>query len=311
MNLNTTVIVHFAPEKAALSLVGLVVSPLISALLYWLALRRLPEDEDIKSRAHLFYRMISGILLAQFIGHTYWYAAPFWFIAIFVAVGYVMLDVAESIGRLWNTNSRYIPSENITEDIGLNKKTNIKNTIRVVEDLTSNDFAEETFVIQDNVKDMTKRRWMLGVFFFCLTVISFADGFHLCITPISAPLLASYYIHGGCLSVAVFSAMIHAHVHTSEYRVVWWILLTLFWSVIYFCSALFVILDIPPQYMVYEILHHPAFVATYGFASGTLLKIQFYFHFMKSQSNDRRELWWGMGVFFLATTIAMATSIYL
>jgi hypothetical protein len=307
----TTSIIHFVPEKAALSLVGLVLSPLLSILIYWIALHRLKESEDTKSRAHLFYRMISGILLAQFIGHTYWYAAPFWFIALFVALGFVMLDVGESIGRLWNTNSKYLPSENIVEDIGLNKKTNISNTVVVISDLTSNDFADDTFDIQDNVKDMTKRRWMLGVFFFCLIIISCSDGFHLSVTPISAALLVSYYVHGICLSVAVFSAMIHAHVHTSPRRCVWWILLTCAWSCIYFCSALFVIIELPPQYLVFETIHHPAFVAIYGFASGILLKIQFYFHFMKSVSTDKRELGWGILVFVAAVAIAMATSVFL
>jgi NADH:ubiquinone oxidoreductase subunit 6 (subunit J) len=309
--LNTTVIVHFAPEKVALSLVGLVLSPVISTAVYWIALKRIQESQDTKSKAHLFYRMVSGILLAQFIGHTYWYVAPFWFIALFVALGYVMLDVAESIGRLWNTNPHYLPSDLIIEDIGLDKKTNVSNNMVVASDLTSNDFAEETFDILDSVKDMTKRRWMLGVLFFCLIVISCADGFHLTVTPISAPLLASYYVHGACLSLAVFSAMIHAHIHTSRRRRTWWFLLTLLWSVIYFCSALFVIIGQPPQHLVADILNHPAFVALYGFAAGTLLKIQFYFHFMKSLTADKRDLKWGILVFVMSCAIAMATSIYL
>jgi hypothetical protein len=219
--------------------------------------------------------------------------------------------VGESIGRLWNTNSKYLPSENIVEDIGLNKKTNISNTVVVISDLTSNDFADDTFDIQDNVKDMTKRRWMLGVFFFCLIIISCADGFHLSVTPISAALLVSYYVHGACLSVAVFSAMIHAHIHTSPRRCVWWALFTFAWSSIYFCSALFVIIELPPQYVVFETIQHPAFVAIYGFASGILLKIQFYFHFMKSVSADKRELGWGILVFVASIAVAMATSVFL
>lgn len=310
--MNTTTIIHFAPEKAALSLVGLVVSPIVSGCVYWFAIHRLKESQDTKSKAHLFYRTISGILLAQFIGHTYWYAAPFWFIAIFVALGFVLLDIAESIGRLWNTNPKYLPLEYIIEDIGLDKKTVTSNPIVVVDDLTSPEFPEDTFTIQDSVKDMTKRRWMLGILFFCLAVISCADGFHLSTTPISAPLLISYYAHGVCLSVAVYGAMVHAHIHTtSKYRCGWWTLFTLLWSSIYFCSALFVILEMPPQYVIFEVLHHPAFIALYGFASGTLLKIQFYFHFMKSVTADKKDLWWGIVVMAASTTIAMTTSIYL
>lgn len=313
-NSNSTVVTtiyHLAPEKAALSLVGLVLSPLISALVYWIARRRMKEVESTKSRAHMFYRMISGILLAQFIGHTYWYVAPFWFIAQFVALGYVALDVGESFGRLWNRNEHYTPPSDhapLVEDIGLDKKTNTSHTIILEDDITSPQFAENLFIIQDSVKDMTKRTWMLTVLLLCLTIISCADGFHLTTTPMSPGLLASYYVHGACLSVAVYGAMIHAHFHL-EWR--WWVLFSFCWSVIYFFSALFVVMDSPPQYLVLEILNHPGFVAVYGFASGILLKIQHYFHGMKIDTTDRKELWWGMFAFILATSISMATSVYL
>lgn len=314
--MNTTVIYHFAPEKAALSLVGLVLSPLISTLVYWIARRRMKEVESTKSRAHMFYRMMSGILLAQFIGHTYWYVAPFWFIAQFVALGYVLLDMGESWGRLWNRNEHYIPPSDgapLVEDIGLDKRSNISHTIILEDDITSPQYAENTFIIQDSVKDMTKRKWMLAVLLFCLVIISCADGFHLAITPMSPGLLVSYYIHGACLSVAVYGAMIHAHFHYHERSRdwIWWVLLSFLWSAVYFSSALFVVLGLPPQYLILEILNHPAFIAMYGIASGFLLKTQHYFHGMKLETTDRKELWWGILVFVLSTAIAMATSVYL
>lgn len=312
MDLNTTTILHFAPEKAALSLVGLVVVPLVSIIVYYIASKRVQEAQNTKSKAHLFYRMISGILIAQFIGHTYWYTTgPFWFIALFVALGYVALDVAESVARIWNKNPNYIPLDEIIEDIDLDKKSNKSNDMVVASDLASPQFAEDTFDVEDSVKDLVKRRWMLGALFFCLIVISCADGFHLVVTSISPPLLASYYVHGACLSVAVFSAMIHAKVHTARRGCGWWTLFTALWAVIYFCSALFVILGLPPQYIIVETLNHPAFVALYGFASGTLLKIQVYFHFMKSFTSDKRDLRVGILVFVVATALSMATSIYL
>jgi len=311
-NLNVTVIYHVAPEKAALSLVGLVLSPLVSGFLYYLARRRLKEDDTSKSRAHLFYRMISGILLAQFLGHTYWYT-PFWFIALFVSIGYFVMDAGESIGRLWNKNPNYVgPTDYAApQDIGLNKKTNVRAEIIVADDLTSPDFARDAFDIEDNVKDLTKRQWILAVLLCCLFVISCVDGFHLAVTPSSIPLIVSYYIHGICLSVAVYSAMIHAQYHTeATRRWFWWCTLTIIWSIIYFCSALFVLLPIPP-YFILEVLSHQSFIAVYGFASGVLLKLQHYFHGMHVETRDKSELWWGIAVFFSSITIAMLTSIYL
>jgi len=315
MNSTVTTIYHLAPEKAVLSLVGLVVSPIISGIMYWLAVKRLKEGETSKSKAHLFYRMISGILLAQFIGHTYWYVYPYWFIAIFVALGYVTLDVGEGIGRIWNRNPHYTgppDHSNVFEDIGLDKKTNTTHSIIVADDLTSPEFSDNVFLIQDNVKDMTKRQWMLGVLLFCLSIICCVDGFHLAITAISAPLIVSYYVHGICLSIVVYSAMIHAHYHTEEsHRWLWWIAITCVWSLVYFSSAIFVLIEQPQQYIIVEIIHHPAFIAIYGFASGILLKMQHYFHSMKMETYDKRELGWGMIVFALSVSVAMATSVYL
>jgi hypothetical protein len=137
------------------------------------------------------------------------------------------------------------------------------------------------------------------------------DGFHLAVTPSSIPLIVSYYIHGICLSVAVYSAMIHAQYHTeATRRWFWWCMLTIIWSIIYFCSALFVLLPIPP-YFILEVLSHQSFIAVYGFASGVLLKLQHYFHGMHVETRDKSELWWGIAVFFSSITIAMLTSIYL
>jgi hypothetical protein len=311
-NLTITQIYHVAPEKAALSLVGLLVSPIISCILYYLARRRLQKDDTSKSKAHLFYRMISGILIAQFLGHTYWYT-PFWYLGLFVATGYFVMDAAESIGRLWNKNPNYVgrPDYAAPEDIGLDKKTNTRKSIVVADDLTDPNFSHNVFLIEDNNKDLTKRQYILSVLLLCLFVICCVDGFHLAVTPSSIPLIVSYYIHGICLSVAVYSAMIHAQYHTeATRRWMWWCLLTFFWSVILFCSAFVVLLPIPSDLLV-AILNHQAFIAVYGFASGILLKLQHYFHGMHVETADKAELWWGIAVFFLSMGIAMATSIYL
>jgi hypothetical protein len=314
MNATITQIYHMDSEKAILSLVGLVLSPLLSCILYYLARKRLnlKKDETSKSKAHLFYRMVSGILLAQFLGHTYWYA-PFWFIGMFVCIGYFFMDASESIGRLWNKNDNYIgPTDySAPQDIGLNKKTHVRDNIIVADDLTSSEFAHEVFLVEDDVKDLKKRQWILFVLLLCLFIISCVDGFHLAVTPSSILLIVSYYVHGACLSVAVYSTMIHAQYHTeATRRWFWWCMITLLWSLIFFCSAIFVLLPIP-SVLILDILNHKAFVAIYGFASGILLKLQHYFHGIHVETRDKNELWLGIGVFFAAVTIAMLTSIYL
>lgn len=316
MNQNLTLtIIPLAAEKAALSVVGLVISPIVSIIVYYIAQRALQvhEGETSKSKAHLFYRMMSGLLLAQFVGHTYWYSAPFWFIAMFVAAGYVAMDVGETIGRAWNKNPHnYGPPDHAArDDIGLNRKTNTIHHVHYVDDITSPDLPQDIQQIEDSVKDVTKRLWILGVLIWCLAVICWADGLNLAAAPVTLPILVSYYVHGIALSLVVYSAMIHAKFHNEEHRRwAWWALVSLIWSVIYFGSALLVVIDMPP-YIVLQIAYHPAFIAFYGFASGVLLKVQHYFHTMKSEALDRREMWLGILVLITAAAVGMATSIYL
>lgn len=316
MNQNLTLTVtHLAGEKVALSVVGLVLSPILSVVIYHIAQRALivREGETSKSKAHLFYRMMSGILIAQIVGHTYWYSAPYWFMAMFVAAGYFLMDAGESIGRMWNTNPDYNgpPDHAARDDIGLNRRNNVEHTIIVADDLTAPDFSHTVFVVQDNVKDITKRAWMLLVLVWCLAIICWADGFHLAAQNITIPILVSYYVHGVCLSVVVYSAMIHAKFHNEEHRRwLWWTVGTLCWSVIYFGSAFLVVIGIP-QPILLQVSYHPAFIAFYGLASGVLLKVQHYFHAMKSEASDKREMWRGIVVFGLSIAVGMATSIYL
>jgi hypothetical protein len=313
-NLTVTVI-HLPAEKAALSVVGLVLAPILSVVVYHIAQRALHvrEGETSKSKAHLFYRMMSGLLVAQFIGHTYWYSAPFWFIAMFVAVGYVAMDVGESVGRAWNKNPHnYGPPDHAArDDIGLNRRTNKVHHVMVVDDITSADLPQDIQDTEDSVKDMTKRTWMLFMLVWCLSIICCADGFHLAVAPVTVAILVSYYVHGVGLSLVVYGAMIHAKFHNEEVRPwLWWSALTLLWSIMYFLSALLVVIGVP-QAVLLQVSYHPAFIAAYGFASGMLLKIQHYFHAMKGEANDRREMWLGIVVLVMATAVGMATSVYL
>lgn len=316
MNQNLTLtVVHLPAEKAALSVVGLVLSPILSIIVYNIARRNLQvkDGETSKSKAHLFYRMMSGLLVAQFIGHTYWYSAPFWFIAMFVAGGYVAMDVGETIGRAWNKNPyNYGPPDHAArDDIGLNKRTNETHHVLVVDDITSPDLPQDIQDSEDSVKDVTKRNWVLGVLIWCLAVICWADGLHLAAAPVSVPILVSYYVHGVALSLVVYGAMIHAKFHNEERRRwAWWGVVSAIWSVVYFTSALLVVIGIP-QDVVLQIAYHQAFIAFYGFASGVLLKVQHYFHAMKGEASDRREMWLGIVVLVVSTAVGMATSVYL
>src|SRR5271165_5678545 len=121
--MNNTVAIYSPAQQAMLPLAGLVVSPILSIIIYILARRRLTQIEPLKSRAHLFYFMLSGNLAGQFIGHTKWTSQEF--MSVFVAVGFFSLFAFQEIMRICNINSNLVsPSDSMSrDDIGLNKRT--------------------------------------------------------------------------------------------------------------------------------------------------------------------------------------------
>jgi hypothetical protein len=94
-------------ERIALPLAGGLIAPALSALVYRFVRRRLREQETLTSRAYLLYRALSGVLLGQLAGHMLvvpltGFGAVFAF--VFALIGFFVLDVADGVGRLWNSN---------------------------------------------------------------------------------------------------------------------------------------------------------------------------------------------------------------
>ena len=68
--MNATQLIYSEGEQAALSIAGLVLCPLLSIPAYIVSRWRSEQpSKSLKSRAYLFYMVISGVLIGQFIGH--------------------------------------------------------------------------------------------------------------------------------------------------------------------------------------------------------------------------------------------------
>src|SRR5690606_19878841 len=112
--MNNTLVIYSPGEQAALSLAGLIICPLLSIPTYIISRWRSEQvSKSLKSRAYLFYMVLSGVLLGQFIGHTKWAIdctsgfatwGSFLLVTVFVACGWYILDTCEAIARIWNTN---------------------------------------------------------------------------------------------------------------------------------------------------------------------------------------------------------------
>lgn len=317
MNSSTTTIppVFDTWQVALLPLLGGLICPLLSWLVYRVSLRRLKQKETTKSRAHVFYRILSGVLLAQFLCHTAISASiDLKYMFYFILAGYFLMDCAEAIGRIWNTNSNYIAplDEQVPEDIGLNRETMQEQSIAVATNVSSNDFSNMIWTLQDYSKGNRKSQWLLGLLLVVFCIIVMVDGLLLIVYPQSIAAFVSFFVNGVSMSVAVYGAMIHAKFHVEEERmprIAWWCLVTGIWCVTLVCSTIFVLTHMNVETAL-GIVNNKILLSFYGAAGGCVLKLQQYYHNRKVEEIDRAQTWLGMGVFFVAIAQGVATSIF-
>ena len=306
----------------ALPLMGGVAAPLLGLFVYRYVRRRLKVKEGTKSRAYLFYRVLSGVLLGQFVCHTsiqpdatlgYYY--PF----VFVLGGYLLMDTAESIGRVWNTNRGYIGpmDEHVDDDVALNKEQMQENTVVVTNNISSNDFAETVWTAEDVAKDKRKRLWMLGVLFLVFSFIAMTDGF-LLTSKIAAgtgtmpATIAFLYVNGIAMTFAIYGGMIHAKLPLIEgerKRWGWTFGLGVTWCVVLVCSTIPYLVSTSPV-LIADVLSSRAFSAFYGLSSGCVLRLQQYF-LRKLENVDKKQTALGIVVFIVAAGQAAVTSLSL
>lgn len=328
--MNATQLIYTEGEQAALSIAGLVLCPFLSIPTYIVARWRSDEaNKSLKSRAYLFYMVISGVLIGQFIGHTKWALdctsgfatwGSFLIVTVFVAAGWFLLDTCEAFARVWNTNPNLLaPSDyNAPDDIALNKNSMEEETKIVTVDALSHDFSNAVFLGQDKFKDKTKRRWMLGVLFVLFAAVCFVNGLYLVYQyprtgKEKAQVIACYYANAVLMSTAVYGAMIHARIHVVEEkrpRTLAWFGLSILWSLIFFSSAFIVLIRLEWT-VAYRIIHSEYLIAFYGVASGAILKMQQYFHNMKSDGIDCSDTIFGRIVLFVSLGASVVVSVWL
>lgn len=294
-------------EKVILPLSGGIICPLLSLAFYIFSKKRMLKEETLKSRAHVFYQMMSGILIGQFLCHTFIFF-DVTYTLIFVLVGYVVMVCAEVIGRMWNTNVQYIGpvDSQVKEDLDVDKESmSEKSVIRA----TADQMPTAIWVSQDVSKDTNIRRWIMGVLIVVFIMISIVDGIVLIFRSASVALVVCYYVNSIAMTIAVLSSMIHAKIHFKEYYV--WCILSGIWCLSVFCSTIPVLANVSYDMSVL-ILENKVFIAFYALAAGCLLRLQQYYHNQIFQTTfDRKENCFGIIVFVLSATQAAVTSVWL
>lgn len=312
-------------NKAILILLGGLVVPLIGWFVYVIARRRLRLHDTLKSRAHLFYQVLAGVLLGQLMCHT-WVglgasALDARFMFLFALLGCNLFFSAETLGRMWNTNPNYmgpVTDDPVREEYALDRERMEEQTIVISTNVGSPTFAETTWELLDRAKQMRKRNWMLGSVVGVFTIISMMDGLLLVYRAPQTELavamtILSFYINGISMTLSVFGAALHAKWHVLEEnrrRLTWWFILTVGWALILVGSALPTVIDVTPE-AAQMVISHKAFLPFYGIASGMVLAIFRYYHNRKSINIGKREAFAGEVVFWLATAQAALTGFWL
>lgn len=314
-----------ATEKALLTLLGGAFVPFFSWIVYVVARHRLRLKDTLKSRAYLFYQVLAGVLLGQFMCHT-WVglgASPVdaRFMFLFALLGCNAFHSAETIGRIWNTNVNYngpLDDNQEDDDNDLDRTHMEEQTVDVATHVNSEGFATHHWARLDKTKRKRKRKWMMALVFIVFAVISLMDGLILVYrnpqdaTQMTLTIFA-FYLNGVSMTVSVLGAMLHAKWHVREERrprMAWWCLLTFIWTVILVGSVVPVLVGVSAETAQCIISAKP-FLAFYGVASGCVLVLKQYYHNRKMDDIGKRESFLGEVVFWLATAQAAVTGFWL
>ncbi len=300
-------------EQAVISLTGLLFCPIICIVLFYIAVyrRQIKDSETLESKAHLFYRMTSGIILGQVLNFTIWSVQ---LVPLFVCTGYFVLEIIDA----------YITppgwKAELSQNLGLNKKTMEKETIYAFDDLTDPNFGKKQTEIKLDTIDNRRRQFMLWITLFSFTLICISNGFHLVSGNFPVSKLATllcYVANAIAMTIAVCSCMIHAHYHVTEQhrrRVLWWSGVSFIWCVlIVFCgSAIIVLTNVVEPSLANAVIQSNAFTGIFGVSSGLLLRIHEYFHHNTKSSKgvDTKDVTMGLLVFALALAQSVIMSFY-
>lgn len=319
MNSTNTTLGYGAAATIVMPFAPALMCPVISIITYLLAKRRLTAATEASTRSYVFVRMLSGALFGEFISRIV-YLCSMW-LAMFCAIGYTLFNVAESVAYIWNTNSDYVAigDEMQHEDLGLDKVNMVHKTVVVLDDVKSDQTRQTLEAVEDLWKIETKRVWILWCLIVLFTIMSVTDGLLLIYKPpdsITAIVISvlSYYMSSAALSSCVYGAMIHARVHSIDSkrkRLLTWVIITMLWCTMLTCCLIPLLIGVNFE-IVAAIVEYPALTAFYGVSLGVMLKIQVYFHSLRTTTRISREnRIWGEIVFTASAAQAILTGFFL
>jgi hypothetical protein len=318
--MTTTYQVYGTASLVLLPLMGAVCVPVLSFLSYRWVKRHMTQQDTTNSRGYYFYRALSGVLLGQLLGHMF--VVPLTnmdavFAYAFVLVGYILLEMLDGIGRMWNTNDNYtgVHDDAVQEDLMLDKDHVEEKEVVHISNVTSAEFAESQWAMEDWAKDNRKRHWLLAalmtVFGITVTIqgmlVVYRGGWN------NVAVIFCYYVNGIMLSIGVFAAMTHSKIHLDENRRkarFWWCLLTFIWAALAILSSVPTLANISIT-SASIVLQNRVFLCFVGVTSGVMLRLQFYYHSRRLIDATWQSTLLGLLVLTVTATASFVTGFWL
>jgi hypothetical protein len=318
--MNSTAAATTVAAQVAVPLVGGIVAPMLSWAVYRVARRRLKHKQTLQSKSHVFYRVISAVLLGEFVCHSMWTTlGATWISLLCVAAGYALFTVADGWGTVWNTNVHYVGAAAVataTDEIVMVDRME-EPSIVAATNLTSPEFATQTWALQHKAKDKRKRQWMLATLIAVLIMVTVKNGLALAASSGGGggqlvALIACTYVNGISLSIAVYGAMLHAKFHVTEQmrlRIIWWCAVTALWCVTLLCAGSVPLLLLSGNGSAVVSSY---FIYVYAVCVGVVIAVQQYYHaYSTTSATSKRETLMGLFVFLLTLAQSVVTSAWL
>lgn len=321
----------------ALAGVSALVAPCLAALTLWYVRRRQSFKQNSltqKSRAFYLYRGMAGVLLGQVLCHTWLPVAlgqlNTQLLFTCALLGYVFMDVAEGISRIWHNHSHYVTLDDDVDpdldELGTRSNRGVETDVVALSNIggASKTFAKQTWSLVDKERDAVKRQWMLGALSVTLGVICTVDSLLLVALQRehdefdALVALICWCATAVALTLALLGGMVHAKLHlVAEGRARrwfwWWGVSGIYWSccILLLGSGLPQWLAMTPRDAAF-IMEQPAFAVVYGGCTGMLLKLQQYYYHRRLHGNcTRRDILGGLLVFVLAAAQSAVTGFWI
>lgn len=309
--MSNATIVFDVGQRAVFPIFGFLVPPMISAIMYWIARRRIKREdgESHASRMYFFYNTLAGALFGLVVGRMSSLRG------IVMGSGFMAAHVLLFARKIY-TGYKPRHYHMLDEDFSLDETSVVKHQTTVIPDPQDPSVAKIMFAQTHKYHETHTRQWVLAGLAVVLCAMAGVDT----ITIVAArptdalsvaQVMLSHFSMSVTFSVAVFSAMMHAEYHLVENTVrrrTWWIAASALWGICYGCASSIPILaglTWESATMVAQTVE----LGTYGLMGVLLVLCVYFVEWQDVGWTDRRERLLGNGVFAAAMVQAIGFSV--